>query len=193
MQSSVHHILILAAGASRRLGRPKQLVDFNDSNLLNHVIREAIDSDFDDTLLVLGSESEKILRSVIPVDHVVNDNWSEGMGSSIATGVKILSEMGSQGVLICVCDQPYVSRDLFNEILNIASESEKGIVTSNYGVGSGPPTYFDKKYFASLVKCEGDKGAKRILEENASDIRYVSFNKGRIDIDTPSDIKKLKT
>lgn len=188
-----YHILILAAGASRRLGSPKQLVAYNDSNLLNHVIRKARKSNFDNVLVVLGSEHNRILKSAESVDYVINENWSEGMGSSISLGVQTLSKLDSKGIMISVCDQPYLTTALFNKILEKAREGEKGIVTSDYGVSNGPPTYFDSKYFDSLIACNGDKGAKKILEDNSSDIIFIKFPKGKIDIDTQDDLKNLET
>lgn len=193
MAISNYHILILAAGASRRLGRPKQLVQVNKTNLLDHIIGQAKDSNFDGCLVVVGSTHLRILEEIEQVDHVVNEKWADGMGSSIALGIQTLMQKNAQGILVTVCDQPFISSDLFNKILDESHFSGKGIVTSDYGQSNGPPTYFGKKYFPELIRCHGDKGAKTIIEEYLSDVAYIAFPKGLIDIDTEDDLKKLQT
>ncbi len=193
MELSNHYILILAAGASSRLGRPKQLVEVNKINLLDRVIEEAMDSNYDECLVVLGAHSMKILNHVRKVDHVINEKWADGMGSSLAFGIQTIMRRNAQGVLVAVCDQPFISSELFNRILDESQLSGKGIVTSDYGPSIGPPTYFDQKYFLELIRCHGDRGAKKIIEKYHNDVAYVAFPKGLIDIDTEDDIKKLQT
>ena len=184
-------VLILAAGRSSRLGQAKQLLPFKGDILLNHVITEVQASSLDHSLIVLGYQYERIADQLLPIPFVVNEKWAEGMGQSIACGMEIVETQNIDKLLICLCDQPYLSSQIIDGILTKSHNSNKGIIVSDYGCTQGPPVLFAKPYFARLRELSGDLGAKKLIKENVADVDYFPFPRGQYDIDRPEDIKLL--
>lgn len=184
-------ILILAAGASRRLGQPKQLLAYKGHTLLDQMILVAKEAQLGPVYVVLGCQSEEIRRQE-GVTYIFNAQWSKGMGTSLACGVQQIREGTVSGLILMQCDQPYVDASLLKVISNEAEASGKGIVICDYGFGSGPPTYFSRAYFDALSLLRGDAGAKSVVQMNKEDVGTVSFREGRFDIDTVSDLDLLK-
>lgn len=188
-------IIILAAGESKRLGQPKQLLEFKGKNLLQHVIDEAAEVDNCAVVVVLGPAHQDFL-SANSNEHIIagiNSNPSAGMASSIQIGMhRLLQNYTSiKGCIIAVCDQPFIDASIFNALIDQSKTSGKGIVASAYADTLGTPVYLDKKYFDRLMLLSGNEGAKGILAENTDDIAQVPFQKGAIDIDLPADLEKL--
>jgi len=188
---SKYAILIVAAGASSRLGQPKQLLTYKSGTLLDHTIKVALDSNLGDVFVVLGSHAESINQRQ-HVFYLINEQWALGMGSSIAFGVKHLREADVSGLILMQCDQPYVSVNLLSGINEQVTKSRKGIVICDYGVGKGPPSFFSRKYFGALELLEGDEGAKSIVKMHQSDVEYVLFPEGKYDVDVEEDLGLLE-
>ena len=186
--------MILAAGGSRRLGQPKQLVPWKGTNLLNHTIREAQKVEHSDIMVVLGEPDLDLVSSLdAGIRYSFNPDWNLGMGSSIAHGIKQLDKDKYQGVILSVCDQPFISTDNFSNLISKFEQQKKGIIVSNYGdTITGPPSLFASKYFERLSKLIGDVGAKGIVREHKDDVTYVCFASGQIDIDEPKDLDRIQ-
>lgn len=187
-------IIILAAGNSSRLGRAKQLITYNEKTLLRHVIDEAVLSDADTVVVVLGAKAKEILKQM-PIEKVVvvlNKDWREGMAESIEAGLKAaVGVRAVDQVIITVTDQPFVSAALFKKLVQQQKESGKQIVASAYADTIGTPVLFTQKYFELLSDLQGDQGAKKIIKANMQDTATVDFPEGNIDIDTEEDLKYL--
>ncbi len=194
MKSNVA-ILILAAGESSRMGRPKQLLRWKHTTLLGHAIETAKKTDSKDVFVVLGANSEEIQNVISNVDiHILeNKNWNMGMGVSVATGIAyLLQEYKSlDGVLIMLCDQPFISSDYLNRLLGTFEVGDYGIVATMYNKKAGVPAVFDKKYFSMLSKLNGDTGARHVLDQYESDTMAINPDGKEQDLDTPEDYKKL--
>lgn len=193
MDKKKYAILILAAGESKRLGRPKQMVVLNNSTLLNNTIEEAIRIKKADVFVILG-DKHKIIQDTLN-EHIptfINPKWKLGMGASIAFGVKQIKENGYDAIILSVCDQPYISEKIFNQLISSFESRSKSIFVSKYNSESGPPTLFDIKYADALEELKNDQGAKEILRQNLDQVGYIEFKMGEIDIDTELDITKLK-
>jgi molybdenum cofactor cytidylyltransferase len=178
--------LILAAGSSSRLGRPKQLVPFGGTTLIEHAVQIAKEAGAREVIVVLGADADKVeplLQGVLPV---VNPRWEAGMGSSISCGMRSLSQ-DSKAVIITVCDQPKVTaehlRKLANEILN----SQASIAASSYAGVLGVPAAFGSSLFPELGALRGDKGARDLIRRT-SDVAAVELVGGERDIDVPADV-----
>lgn len=185
-------ILLLAAGASSRLGQPKQLVPYKNQTLINYLHSEAIAAEIGEVLIVLGKYAKRIADQLKTENYIINDNWEAGLGSSIAYGINaIMQQDNYQGIYLLLCDQYKVDRNILRELAKVKSNDKKGIIISNYGHGSGPPAYFDKKYFKALSKLNDDKGAKKLIEQHLDDCTYFLFSEGVNDLDTPKDLEKL--
>ena len=187
-------IMILAAGNSSRLGRPKQLLAYKNKPLLQVVSDAALQTAFRPVTIVLGAYKNEIARQINgTVNYVINDHWQEGMGSSIAAGLAATLKLspGIQQVIIAVSDQAFISQEIFEQLYQQQQLSAKGIVASKYEETAGTPVLFSKKYFADLLALKGDSGAKSILKTYPKDIETITFEKGEMDIDTEEDYKKL--
>jgi len=187
-------IIILAAGSSSRLGKPKQNLIYQGETLLQHALSAAIDSGCKPIVLVLGANKEVIIPQIAneTVSVVYNANWEQGMSTSIHTGITELKKTEDiNSVLIMLCDQPFVDVGLIKNILQKHTESRKGIVACAYNDTLGVPVLFDKKYFDDLLALKGHEGARKLLTAYAADIAVVDFVKGAVDIDTIGDYEGL--
>ena len=193
--SSTTPIIILAAGSSSRLGQPKQLLSYQHKSLLDNAIEEAKKATDGPVLVILGGNRELIEKSITRSDIqlIYNPGWEEGMASSIRLGLAVSKEANPalERIIFTVCDQPFVTAELFRALVNEAAASGKGIVASSYGDTFGTPVLFDKKYFDELTLLKGAEGAKKIVTKFTDQVAAVTFEKGEIDIDTPDDYNRL--
>ena len=192
---SSYGIIILAAGNSSRLGEPKQLLRYNNKSLIKHVAEEAVTAIGNPVIIVTGANHGLILNEIntIPVQLVFNENWRQGMASSISTGLNALLNTHSSmsGVIIAVSDQPFVTAALFSDLIKIAQSTSKGIAASSYEDTLGTPVLFQKQYFEHLLNLKGSEGAKKLLKLFREDVAEVLFPLGQIDIDTKEDYVNL--
>lgn len=188
-------IIILAAGNSSRLGQPKQLLKFKEKSLITHIITEAIATGLFPCVVVLGAHAELIKQEITDQDIsiVENHSWETGMASGIAAGMKALLTINDQitNIIISVCDQPFISREVFRSLKEAHHSTAKGIIASSYKEASGTPVLFNKKYFEALSLLKGQEGAKKLLKLYEQDVTYVPFKNGEIDIDTQNDYLNL--
>ena len=143
-------VILLAAGSSSRLGRPKQLISYQEKTLIQHSIEAAQHSAADALVVVLGCNSELIQKGIESkeVPLLVHAHWEKGMSSSMQCGLRYLLEAGQvDQVLLMLCDQPYVSQGLLDQLMNGKTASGKGIVACSYAGTVGVPALFDQFYF----------------------------------------------
>ena len=188
-------VIILAAGASTRLGRPKQLLSFKGKSLLQHTIDTALATDAEEVLLVLGANAESILAETktADVEVCVNGGWKQGMASSIHLGISTLQQSypDMDTATILLCDQPFVTPDLLNELVATQQQSGKKIAASYYKNTAGVPVLFERSLFPELLKLQGQEGAKKLLGKLANEVVTVPFPEGEMDIDTETDYERL--
>ena len=187
-------IIILAAGNSSRLGQPKQLLPYKDDTLLQHIIAEA--AVIKDTVLIVvtGANHELIEKNIdSKVKISFNHDWELGMSSSINKGLSELLQSNPEieKCIVAVCDQPFVSHSVFENLITEYDVTGKGIVASTYAETFGTPVLFDKKYFDDLLDLKGQEGAKKVITRFLDDTASIPFEKGNIDIDTEEDYNKL--
>ena len=189
-------IVILAAGSSSRLGKPKQLLQHNNKNLLQHTINAAVNSDADPIIVVLGANADEISKEIdrSNINVIMNTEWEEGMASSVRNGLNevLFFSPSTDAVIFMVCDQPHISSPLLNELVTTHKETGKAIVTCNYGEAIGPPALFHRSLFKELMQLKGDVGARNIIQQHQDEVATVLFPKGQIDIDTKEDYDALK-
>ena len=188
-------IIILAAGNSSRLGQPKQLLWYKDTTLLQHIIEEASVIKESVVIVVIGSNHELIETEIdsSKIKIVFNRDWELGMSSSINTGLNKALQLypGIEKCIFAVCDQPFVSHCVFENLIAEHQKTGKGIVASSYAETLGTPVLFDKKHFNNLLDLKGQEGAKKIINRYLDDTASIFFEKGDIDIDTEDDYNKL--
>lgn len=187
-------IIILAAGSSSRMGQPKQQLLYKGATLLANAVKAAGHSKANQVIVVLGANAEQIQNdlAVEPVQKVLNNDWQQGMASSIHAGIKALQTEGQQvkSAILMLCDQPFVSTDLLNRMI-AAQVDEESIIACAYQDTLGAPVLFGNAYFADLLALKGQEGAKKLLMKHHQQVIAIQFPEGRIDIDTPEDYQKL--
>ena len=189
-------IILLAAGASSRLGQAKQLLPYKGKTLLQHGIQAALLADAEPVVLVTGANAADIEKEVGDerVNVVENTEWEEGMASSIRYGLTALLEMApdTERAIFMVCDQPFVTAELLNQLVFASIDTEKEIVACAYSGTLGTPALFSSPFFPLLQQLEGNEGAKKIIKQYPENVGTIAFAKGEIDIDTPDDYERLK-
>lgn len=193
MSNDAHiSVLLLAAGGSTRYGSPKQLLSFRGKSLIRRLAEIATQSKASDTYVILGAQAERIGQELLglPVQIIINERWQEGIGSSLRTGVQSLPET-TEAVLILLGDQPLVTSDHLNSIIETHQSTGKAIVASAYAGSLGVPVLFARRFFPELLQLSGDTGAKQIIQNHSGDVASISFPDGAVDIDTPGDFQRL--
>jgi molybdenum cofactor cytidylyltransferase len=190
--------IILAAGASRRLGHPKQLVRVAGETLLERTIRVVREGSADPVLVVLGANRESIAEvlDLSAVQVIANPDWEQGIASSIRTGMESLLRLEPKPVatMILVCDQPRLTAaHLKRLIARFEQAEEPSIVSSRYAGIAGIPAIFPASQFARLLALKGDTGARFLLRTPQCPMIALDFEGGEVDIDTPEDLARAVT
>lgn len=188
-------ILLLAAGASSRMGQPKMFLDYKGKSLLQHAVQAATATS-PHCFVVAGALAWEIAIELRddPVRVVHHTGWEAGIGSSIAIGVTSIlkSKLTPQNILITVCDQPFIDQALLQQLIDKKEQTGKGIIACAYEDTLGTPVLFDQAYFQALQAFTGQQGAKKILQEYPDAVETVPFANGAFDIDTPEDYTRLQ-
>jgi molybdenum cofactor cytidylyltransferase len=187
-------IIILAAGSSSRFGSTKQLLPFNGSTLIQHVVSEAVDSGAKPVIVVTGASADKVSKDIKKEEvHIIfNERWKGAMASSIYAGMQAaLGYRGIEKIIITVSDQPFVSSSLFKQLYQAQEDSGKQIITCAYADTIGTPVLFTKNYFDLLLSLRGEEGAKKIIKANKNDMAVIDFPEGYLDIDTREDLENF--
>ncbi len=189
--------IILAAGMSRRLGQPKQLLRFQGRFILENVLENALASRLNTVILVLGHQAQKIIKVLgVKLDHprlkmIVNRRYREGLSSSLRAGLREVIEFPS--VMFLLGDQPWINNQLINLLLDRFRKSEKDICVPVYQDRRGNPVIFSRRFYDTLMKIEGDIGAREVIASNLRDVLEVEVSDPDVffDIDTFSDLETL--
>jgi CTP:molybdopterin cytidylyltransferase MocA len=179
--------IVLAAGASTRLGEAKQLAMLGGERLLERVLRIANEAGLAPVIVVLGCRAEEI-RENCRLGHaevILNPDWAEGMAASVRAGIDALPE-DLNGVVLMTCDQPAVTVDHLGALLK-AVETNSGlqVVSSRYANRRGVPAFFPAAAWAELRSLRGDQGARGLLGESKS----VELDGGELDVDTAESLE----
>lgn len=189
-------IVILAAGESKRLGQPKQLLPYVGTTVISHIVKTALASNANQTIVIAGAHIELIRNELdsFPAIIVENRSWQEGVATSIRLAVETLeqSNMATRAVLFMTSDQPHVSTVLINTIIDKFDNQDNRIVACEYEKTVGIPALFGHSYFPELNSLEGDHGAKGIIMNHHNCLLTVPFPEGGLDIDTAEDVEKLR-
>lgn len=189
-ENSSYAVIVLAAGASRRMGQPKQLLPVNGHPLLRRVVQAAVDSKLGEVFVILGANVEKIRSSMegLPVEVMVNEAWEEGMGSSIRTAMAAIDDdsRSTHGVIVALGDQPEISAAHLIRLIQTQQNSGKSIVASRCAGKLSPPVLFGSVHFEALRNLRGDAGARALLQANPDEIAAVDTDRLG-DLDTPDD------
>ena len=182
--------ILLAAGESKRMGEPKQLMPLGKHTLLEQAIDNLLNSSVDETIVVVGHKAEEITRAIAtkPVKIMFNPNYSQGMSTSIVAGL-ILVDPKSQAVMLALGDQPLVESRTMNQLIDAFNSHDKGIAVPTHRGKRGHPIIFNIKYKAELLELEGDIGGREIIRQHPDDVLEVAVDSASVisDINTRDD------
>jgi molybdenum cofactor cytidylyltransferase len=185
--------IILAAGESKRMGFPKMLLQFNGMSMLENVIKNVTASGVDNTLVVLGAEREALtdLVSKTSVEYCFNDNYKEGMLSSVKCGFRNLTS-DPEAVLVFQGDQPFISPGIINRIIEGYRSSGKGIVIPVYKGKRGHPLLIDRKYQNEIELLDDREGLRSLSHKFHDDVLEIETDDPGIlrDFDTYEEYEK---
>ncbi|MBQ0733043.1 nucleotidyltransferase family protein [Aquimarina celericrescens] len=188
--------LILAAGASSRMGKPKQLLSWGDTTLIGHAIVQSLSIKEVTTWVILGANYDLIKREVsrFPVTPINNVNWALGIGSSISVGVKTIRKEKSKynAVLISLIDQPLIDVEHYKTLITEFDLYSNSLVASDLGGRIGVPAIFSKSFFNELELLKEDFGARYIIKNKINGVKVVSAIEKGIDIDTNEQYQAIK-
>lgn len=194
-QDSRRAVILLAAGASARLGQPKQLLQVEGKSLLRRAAEAAVASGAAPVIVVLGSDAQRLMPELsgLPVLSVLNSSWQQGMGSSLRCGVEaVLRQAPSAAAVLCmVCDQPWISATHLQALWSRYAASGRVIAVRHAG-HPGVPAIFPAKYLPALAGIAGDKGARSLLRRlPGAEVELVDLPEAAFDVDTPADLARL--
>jgi molybdenum cofactor cytidylyltransferase len=181
-------LIILAAGGSTRMGRPKQLLPWKGHTLLRHACEAALLTSCRPVIVVLGCEAEYCQAEIadLPVITVRNERWREGMGTSVSRGVVELERQTdpSSGALFMLVDQPDVPPELIDSLVRCWQSDPALIVATEYPEGGGVPALFPRSHFPELRKLSPDRGASSLIARQSA-VTLIQPVREIRDLDTP--------
>jgi molybdenum cofactor cytidylyltransferase len=188
--------VIVAAGSSSRLGQPKQLLPVAGEPMLQRVIRIACEAGASPVLVVLGAHRE-LIEGCLDIQNaaiVVNDEWQEGLASSIRAGILAAERQAPQssGLLLMTCDQPRLTSEHLRAMIDTFRSQQGTAVASLYAAKRGIPAIFPRSSAAALLTLQGDMGARSLLAHPPWPVIEIPFEGGEIDIDRPEDLAELQ-
>ena len=186
-------LLLLAAGASTRMGRPKQLLPYHGRTLLRHAAETAVAAGCAPIVLVTGALHDELLAEIVglPILAVHNPDWETGMASYIRAGLAAVAAAAPRAVLVMLTDQPLVTPELLRQLIVQQHATQAPIVAAAYGETLGVPAIFDKSLLPELLKLQGAQGAGRLIARLGAAVGQVAFPAGLLDVDTPAQYTAL--
>ena len=185
--------IILAAGESRRMGFPKMLLTFNGRTMMENVIGNVTGSNVDNTMVVLGADRDMLIDLVekFSVKHCYNDNYKEGMLSSVKCGFRNLPA-DFEAVLVFQGDQPLITPKVINTVIEAYRLSGKGIIIPVFEKKRGHPLLISRKYRNEIEKLDTREGLRTLAYQFSDDVLEVETDDSGIlrDFDTYEEYKK---
>jgi molybdenum cofactor cytidylyltransferase len=181
--------VVLAAGASTRMGRQKLLLPIGGEPLVRRTVRQVSEAGFDDLLVVVGCDHDKVLGALdgLPHRHVINADYQTGMGSSFRAAVGGLDS--SAAAMFALADQPLVTAREYRQLLEAYRPDAPGIVSVRYGDVTAPPHLFDREFYPELAALQ--HGARAVLERHRDRTLVLRFAPELLlDVDTPEDYER---
>ena len=179
--------IVLAAGASTRLGEPKQLIELGGERLLERAVRTAREAGLKRVVVVVGARAAEIISQcdLRDAEIVHCKAWAEGMSQSLAAGLAAVEQLGVRGAVVMTADMPFVTP---SHLMALARKSGSARASS-YAGRHGVPAYFPSAMFAALKKLTGDAGARDLLRQASA----VALDEAdALDVDTPEALAAVR-
>ena len=187
------YLAILAAGTSRRFGSTKQITQYNGTPLIQQAVDIARQAGDNRTLIIAGHDWSNVIKAASAQGSffAINEQYADGMGSSIATAVRACQRRAS-AILLMLCDQPLITASHLRSLIEKWSGNENEIVATAFAETTGPPVLFARGTFADLIALRGDQGANALLHDPRFNLHTVQFADAVVDIDTLKDLDALQ-
>jgi molybdenum cofactor cytidylyltransferase len=186
--------VILAAGGSSRMGRPKQLLKFRGTSLLRRAIDTAMAVPTEQVIVVLGHAADQLLPECTATNAtvVLNDQWTEGVSTSLRGGLAAVSS-DARGVFIYPADMPLVTPEALRELAHRQQVSGRPAAMTDAGGVRGVPVFITRSLFPALMIQEGDVGGAQYLRAHPEAVEAVHFDDPDLvrDVDRPEDYARL--
>jgi len=191
--SSEVYAVILAAGSASRFGSTKQLAELDGVSLVARATATANDVCSDRTVVVVGHDTEAVTAELQGTRGfvIVNDDYSEGLGTSLARAVTSISHVAS-AVIVMLADQPDISSQHLENLIGAWNDGDCDIVTTTFAGTQGPPVLFSSTCFDDLRQLSGDAGGKHLFGDSRFNLATVVFEAAAIDVDTEKDLRSLR-
>jgi molybdenum cofactor cytidylyltransferase len=188
--------IVIAAGESKRMGRPKQLLPWQGKALLQHVLDSLLNSEVDEVILILGCEAERILERLDTrrIKVVLNPDYAQGMITSIQHGLAAIGK-GAEAFFIVLGDQPGISPQIYNLLIREFHRvyPSKRILLPTYRGEKGHPALFSIDFREEGSAIKGDVGFRQIISDHPQDVLQIELGTDAVvnDVDTPEDYQDL--
>jgi molybdenum cofactor cytidylyltransferase len=187
-------LILLAAGQAKRMGSPKQLLEFNGVPMLRLAAESALASLCHPIMIVTGANAKAVSKVIanLPVNIIYNRDWEQGIGTSIRIGINSLLDYNVDAAVIALADQPLLSTPTFDRLVESYQHHQLPIVASEYNETLGVPALFERSLFPRLLSLPPDKGCKNlIMTYPPKQVDHCPCSEAGIDIDTPDDYAHL--
>jgi molybdenum cofactor cytidylyltransferase len=184
--------VVLAAGASTRMGGQKLLLPLGGEPLVRRTVRQICDAGFDEVLVIVGHEQEKVLAALegLPIRHALNTAFETGMGSSFRAAVERLGDCDA--AMFALGDQPFVTTKEYRFLLETYRQRTPRIVSVRYGDVTAPPHLFSRELLPELAQLT--HGARSVLDRHREETIVLQFPSELLqDIDTPEDYERARS
>jgi len=182
--------IILAAGESKRMSFPKMLLPFRGTTIVEHVLENVINSQVDETVVVLGADGDEIKKVIgnWPVRHCFNEAYKEGMLSSVKCGFRLLPR-DFDAVLVFPGDQPLIKPEIIDKVISAFRSTDKGIVVPLYRNKRGHPLLISSRYREEVMSLDPEEGLRSLAQKHSGDVLEVGTDSTDIlkDIDNQED------
>lgn len=187
--------LVLAAGQSKRMGRPKMLLPFRNKTVIESVLNESLQSNLDKVLVVLGGDRESICKQIqsLPVETCFNPDYRQGMLSSVQAGLRNLPAE-TDAVCLILGDQPQIQAAVIDQLIKVFDKSKQNILIPEFNNRRGHPVLFSASYIDEIFTLNQNIGLRELMQRHRDDILELNIQAPEIleDLDTPEDYERLK-
>lgn len=188
-------IIVLAAGESKRMHEPKQLLQFEGKSLLRRAVETALATNCAPVAVVLGANYEKTKTEIEDLNAAIcfNPDFQKGLSSSLKKGLEKLLETAPEidAFLVSLADQPLVAKNHLQKFIEKYRQTGKPVIAAKYHETVGVPAFFAKEIFSEFKEISGDKGAKAIIEKYRDELETIELPEAALDIDTKEDFLRL--
>jgi molybdenum cofactor cytidylyltransferase len=188
--------VVLAAGASTRLGRNKLLLDLGGESVVRRAVRTAIEARLDPVIVVLGHEAERVREELVGLrcEVIVNPDHARGAGTSLRAGVARVAATGAEALVLMLADMPLVTAEMLATLVLRRRETRAPLVVSHYGDTQAPPNLFSRSLFDELLASDDKKCAKPVIRRHSDEAVAAQWPPEALkDLDVAADYEALRT